>query len=562
MERAHRRTLSVHGRWAVAGAALAIAAAACGGGNGSASLTGQGTGRGQYSSGGAQGAPGAAEAAPAAPGAPAPAAPGAAQAAPVAPGGAAGYAAPGSSVQGAAPAAQPGAAKNQLPNPVGGQGAAGAAGSKASAPGASDVGVTAATITLGRIDFESATRSLGSIIAEPSTVVEQGIVDWMNQQGGINGRKLVLLKCDDGGDMTRAVACYQKMKSQVFMFMPSETWLTEIAHQYVDRDKVPMMTWGWFLSEFTDPYMFPCHANGEHEAVAETNWVLAHKQIKTAGIVYLNVTEDINAANASAKILEDHGVKVVQKIPQEWDSPDESQHVLALRVANPDIVFGFSWPGPNAKLLHDADEQHWAPANGYYLNHLTLDPGYGPVYGSYIKGKVTAITSFVYPPDAAPGNSFWEMITKNFGGYNLEGLRWKYAAGHHVTQGSVACMRIAFNVLKELGPNPTRAAFIDYLESHQFDSGMGIVMRWPKGNHNMDPYAYNREYLYQWVDSTVAGPGGNGGYDEQRILPDPVYRPEIEPCKSPKVEECRPMQEPGSILHGAGLYYHDQPYYN
>ena len=553
MQRVGKHALKTYGRYAILGMGALLVFTACGGGNG-ASLSATGA----SDNGGAAQAPAAQAPAAQAPGAQAPAAQAPAAQAPAAqaPGG---YAAPGA----AAPAqggSVPGASKNQLPNPVGGVGKPAAPG--AAAPGASEIGITANTITLGRIDFESATRSLGSLIAEPSTVIEQGIVDWVNQNGGINGRKVVLLKCDDGGDMTRAVACYQKLKSQVFAFTPSETWLTEIAHQYVDRDRVPMLTWGWFLSEFTDPYMFPCHANGEHEAIAVTNWVLERKTPKTVGIVYLNVTEDINAANSSAKIFESKGVKVVQKIPYEWDSPDESQHVLALRVSNPDIVMIYGWPGPTAKLMHDADEQHWAPPMGYWLNHLTLDPGYGPVYGNYIKGKLTAITSFQYPPDVSPGNSFWEMITKNFGGYNLEGLRWKYAAGHHVTQASVGCMRVLFNALKALGANPTRPAFIDFLETHQFDSGMGVVFRWPKGNHLTDPYTFNREYLYEWVDSQAQGPGGNQGYDQVRVLPDPMYRPEIEPCKAPKVEDCRTMLEPGTILSGPNLYYRDLPYYN
>ncbi|HMC80114.1 MAG TPA: hypothetical protein VKO35_06150 [Acidimicrobiia bacterium] len=40
--------------------------------------------------------------------------------------------------------------------------------------------------------------------------------------------------------------------------------------------------------------------------------------------------------------------EVVETVAQEWDSPDESQHVLAMRTANPDFVLSFSWPAPVA----------------------------------------------------------------------------------------------------------------------------------------------------------------------------------------------------------------------
>jgi hypothetical protein len=72
----------------------------------------------------------------------------------------------------------------------------------------------------------------------------------------------------------------------------------------------------------------------------------------------------------------------------------------------------------------------------------------------------------------------------------------------------------------------------------------------------MAPYPFNREYIYAWTGSA------DGGYDEHRVLPDPVLDANAEPCKAVKVEDCRTMQLPGTVLHGNSLYYHDQPYYN
>src|SRR5581483_3414234 len=71
---------------------------------------------------------------------------------------------------------------------------------------ASDVGVTADTIRIGTINMSSATRSLGPALA---TVQEQNLdaaVKYINRNGGVSGRKLQLVTCDDGGDIARGRA--------------------------------------------------------------------------------------------------------------------------------------------------------------------------------------------------------------------------------------------------------------------------------------------------------------------------------------------------------------------
>ena len=182
-----------------------------------------------------------------------------------------------------------------------------------------------------------------------------------------------------------------------------------------------------------------------------------------------------------------------------------------MRVANPDMVVIWSWPAPTAKFFHDANGQNWSPPMGYWLNHLTVDPGYGPIFGNYIKDKAQAVTSFVYPPDASPGDAFWEMLTNQFAGKDLVGLHFRYAMGHHVTQGSLFCLMSSVSAFKQIGANLTRPAFLNFMETHQFDSGAGVILRWPHGDHGMSPYAFNREYIYKWTGNP------DGGYDEKRV---------------------------------------------
>ena len=506
--------------WTVA-AGVAIAAAACGGAGGGArdaSVAQPGSGVSGPNSGAGAGSIAQQQQ---------PIGNGAGAANSVAPGGVTNPVAPAPGGAGANPAAA-GAQPNALPQHPGGVAAKPAA--PAPVPGASganfasDVGVSKDQINIGLINFSSATRSLGPVVSLPSQRSVDALVRYINETGGVAGRKLNLIACDDGGDVTRARSCYEKLKGQVFAFVPGESWVYDVIHDQLGQDKVPWLSRGYFKSEWQDPYMFPCHANGLREATSLAKWIAVHVHPQSVGILYLNVSEDIAARDAGTRVLEQYGIKVVQSIGQEWDSPDESQHVLAMRVANPDMVISYSFGTPVAKFLHDAQGQNWMPKFGYAAKHLTGDPAYGQLFGDSMKGHMLTITSYVTPaaqgqtpPDEnLPGLKLWEMLTAKYTGYDLAGLHFKYTMGHHETQSALGCVKVLADATRALGANLTRPRFIDYLETHSFDTGMGQVLAWPHGDHGREPYCFNREYLYEWEGTA------DGGYDFKRVLPDPT----------------------------------------
>ena len=184
------------------------------------------------------------------------------------------------------------------------------------------MGVTADTIRIGTINMTSATRSLGPALAGVQEQNLDAAVKYINRSGGVSGRKLQLVTCDDGGDISRGRACYEKLKGNVFALVPSMTWLTDVIHDRLPKDKIPWLSWGWFKSEYEDPWMFPCHANGMREATAVAEWTAKVIKPVTVGIMYLNVSEDIAAKDVATKQLQKYGIKVVGTVAQEWDSPD------------------------------------------------------------------------------------------------------------------------------------------------------------------------------------------------------------------------------------------------
>jgi ABC-type branched-subunit amino acid transport system substrate-binding protein len=249
---------------------------------------------------------------------------------------------------------------------------------------------------------------------------------------------------------------------------------------------------------------------------------------KTVGIMYLNVSEDIAAKDVATKQLKQAGINVVETVAQEWDSPDESQHVLAMRTANPDFILSFSWPAPVAKFMHDAGTQHWQPKLGFAANHLTGDPGYGPIFGEYIKDKTYTVTSWGVPTDPSDkdnlegGNTPEQQLLRDelikTNGREYQGFKWRYAGMHHITQSGWVCTRILAKAAEQLGADLTRDGLKKVLESKAWDSGIGSTLYWNAADHNSNQnYSYNREFIYKWISAA------DGGWDLKRILPDPVF---------------------------------------
>jgi branched-chain amino acid transport system substrate-binding protein len=128
--------------------------------------------------------------------------------------------------------AQPGAGGGQSGG-NGGSGGHGAAGNTAS-----DVGVTATTITIGTI--ASKTNPFDPRAFVGPTYGLDAFVRWTNEHGGIHGRTLVLRFCDDQGSGDQNVACVHQLIDSDHVFALASTAILDYAGAgYVNGKGVP-----------------------------------------------------------------------------------------------------------------------------------------------------------------------------------------------------------------------------------------------------------------------------------------------------------------------------------
>jgi ABC-type branched-subunit amino acid transport system substrate-binding protein len=391
-----------------------------------------------------------------------------------------------SNAAGGKPAAQGGAK-----SPAGGaKGAAGTPIGAAPAPaggngGATEIGVTGDSIRFGSISGNN--TPLGNLISQPVTTAVFATMRAVNDAGGVHGRKFVISDCDDSGDVTRFRACYRKLidEAKIFSFITSVTWGTGEVHGDLARDKIPWIgSWGFYTSEWKDPWMFPLHLSTVTEARATAGWVRDILKPKTVGILYLNTPEQQLAKQALHQVLDPAGIKTVREIPQEIDTPDESSNVFSMRAANPDHIIHMSWPPPMIKFIVDSANQGYWPKLGISGNHL-IGEQVGRLVGEWPKKGMYSITSY----------KLWGS------GDEYQAIMDKYAPQmkklhHHQTQEGYIGVKVAAEAMKVNGPKLTRDSIIKTLESRRWDfgPGMGQSVLWAPGNHDTMRCEYMMQY--------------------------------------------------------------------
>lgn len=338
---------------------------------------------------------------------------------------------------------------------------------------ATDVGVTGTGIKLGTISDDG--LILPEIVTIPVVNSVIAMLDSVNDQGGIYGRKVTVAQCDAAGDSAKFRACFKKEveEDKVFAFITSITWGTGEVHADLAKSKIPWFgSWGFFTSEWRDPWMFPTHMASIHEAHANSIWVRDVLKPKTVGILYLNIPEDKAAAEEMAKIYEPAGIKIVEQQPLEITQADFEPTVLAMKTANPDHIVHFAWSAPAVGFMLTAEKQGYWPPLGVTGNHFAAE-ALGDFIGTYETKGMWTITTF----------NVWSDNSEYLAVLDKYSPKTKLKV-HHITQSGYAGARIFIEAAKKVGPNLTRQALMDAWESQPWDAGpgLGITFTWGPSN--------------------------------------------------------------------------------
>ena len=379
----------------------------------------------------------------------------------------------------------------------------------ASRNGVTDMGITNDSIKMGTVGMYG--MALGNLLIGPIAAGVKATFTSINDRGGVLGRRMSLVECDDGpGEVSRSKACIKKLIGQdkIFAFLGYTSWASASIHGDLAQYKVPAIgTWAYSQTEWQDPYMFPTHMSMVHEAMAGAQWVKNVIKPKTYGLLCLTSPEMQLSCSEVQRILDASGAKLVKKVDVGITETSMSAQVLAMRAANPDHVIHYVInAATTTKFLVEAAQQNYYPAKGISGNHMA-----GEIIGSLF-GK-------------HPAGRYWTNTTYKLWGTEFMAIMNKYARGnkglnHHIVQASYVGALVFERAAKAVGPNLTRerlmaqlgngdvyAADASLAQSWSYTKaergGTGTDQTWSTSN------GQGREYMYKYENSnTIANPDG------------------------------------------------------
>jgi branched-chain amino acid transport system substrate-binding protein len=337
----------------------------------------------------------------------------------------------------------------------------------ASGAGKADPGITATSIKIGGTFPLTGPASLYKTIP----AAEKAYFDYVNDNGGVNGRKIDFLIVDDAYDPSKTVPLTQKLveTDKVFANFGSLGTAPNLAiWDYLNKNKVPHVMlatgdsyWGYSAKKYPWTIGFQTDYPGEGKIYGRyINKNLAGAKI---GVLFQN---DAFGKNYLAGLRVGLGVegksKIVSTQPFDLSAGNVTQQMLALKASGADTLVIFATPTPTIQALATAPKIGWSPASTF-VNNVSAVPTFMKLAAAN-GGKVDGAISVTYlndPSVPALANSVGSKLGKD--------ILAKYAPTldptNTLTWYGLASAWTMTYALKNAGKTPTRAGLMRAFKS-------------------------------------------------------------------------------------------------
>jgi ABC-type branched-subunit amino acid transport system substrate-binding protein len=230
-----------------------------------------------------------------------------------------------------------------------------------------DTGVTDTEIKIGNIMPYSGPASAYGIIGKTMSAYFRMI----NDNGGVNGRKINFISYDDAYSPPKTVEQARKLveSDEVFLIFASLGTAPNAAIQkYMNNMKVPQLFVATGASRWGDPEHFPWtigwQPNYRAEARVYATYILQHYPNAKIGVLYQNDDFGKDYVLGLKDVLrEKYDKMVVSEISYEIAMPTVDSLVVAIKTANPDIFINIATPKFAAQAIKKVAELGWHPVH-------------------------------------------------------------------------------------------------------------------------------------------------------------------------------------------------------
>ncbi len=233
---------------------------------------------------------------------------------------------------------------------------------------------------------------------------------FINDQGGINGRKINFVTLDDGYSPPKTVEQARRLIEQenvLLMLSPLGTAPNTAIHKYVNTKKVPHLFLGSGASKWNDPKNFPWsmgwQPNYHSEGAVYAQHVLKTKPDAKIGIIFQNDDYGKDYLKGFKDGLGEAGRKlIVAEVSYEVTDPTIDSQIVSLKSSGADVFMNITTPKFAAQAIRKAHDIGWKPV--HYLNNVSSSVGAVMVPAGL--DKSVGIISMNYLKD--PNDKQWE----------------------------------------------------------------------------------------------------------------------------------------------------------
>ena len=224
----------------------------------------------------------------------------------------------------------------------------------------------------------------------------------INDQGGVNGRKINLIQYDDAYSPPKTVEQVRKLvegDEVLLTFQIIGTAPNAAVQKYLNAKKVPQLFAATGAARFTDPKNFPWTFGFNPSYFVEGRiygqYILKEHPNAKVGVLYQNDDLGKDYLNGLKVGLGDKAAKmVVAEVSYELSDPTIDSQILRIKDAGADLFFSASTPKQAAQAIKKIADLGWHPVHildinansvGAVMKPAGLEASKGVISVGYVK---------------------------------------------------------------------------------------------------------------------------------------------------------------------------------
>ncbi|HXD39515.1 MAG TPA: ABC transporter substrate-binding protein [Ramlibacter sp.] len=290
----------------------------------------------------------------------------------------------------------------------------------------------------------------------------------INEQGGINGRKINFISYDDGYSPPKTVEMIRKLVEQdevLFTINTLGTPSNTAIHKYMNQKKVPHLFLATGATKWNDPKNFPWtmgfNPSYQAEAKLYANDILKKHPNAKIAILYQNDDYGKDYLKGFVDGLGDKAKSmIVAQATYEVTDPTVDSQIVTLRGSGADVFFNITTPKFAAQAIRKVADIGWKPV--HYLNQVSASVG--SVLTPAGLDKSQGLISMRYIKDPTDPRWTSDATMKEY----FDFMKKYYPDGDPIDASNTyayAVSQLTVQMLKQCGDNLTRENVMKQAES-------------------------------------------------------------------------------------------------